>query len=53
MKVGPDGQVDRLKACLVAKGCTQEYDLDYYDTFFPVAKISFIRLLLSIVVMRL
>ena len=34
MNVGPDGQVDRLKACLVAKGCTQQYDLDYYDTFF-------------------
>ena len=34
MKVGPDGQVDRLKACLVAKGYTQQYDSDYYDNFF-------------------
>ena len=25
MKVGPDGQVDRLKARLIAKGYTQQY----------------------------
>ena len=52
VKVGPDGQVDRLKACLVAKGHTQQYCSDYYDTFSPLAKISFVRLLLSMVVVH-
>ena len=52
VKVGPDGQIDRLKARLVAKGYTQQYDSDYYDTFSPMAKIAFVFLLLSMVVMR-
>ena len=46
MKVGPDDQVDRLKACLVAKGYIQ-YGSDYYDTFSLVTKIASVRLLLS------
>ena len=53
MKVGPDGQVDQLKVRLFAKGYTQQYCSNYYDTFSPVAKIAFVRLLLSLTAMLL
>ena len=51
-KVGPNGQVDLLKTRLVTKGYTQQYDSDYYDSFSPVAKIAFVRLLLSMAAMH-
>ena len=51
IKVGPDGQVDHLKACSVAKGYTQVYSSDYGDTFSPIAKITYVRLLLSMAAM--
>ena len=52
IKIGPKGGVDRLKAHLVAKGYTQIYGSDYYDTFSHVAKMTFIRLLFSMTAMR-
>ena len=43
-----DGIVDRYKACLVARGFTQEYGIDYEETFAPVARLSSIMTLIAI-----
>ena len=51
VKIGLDGGVDCLKVRLVAKGYTQVYDSDYYDTFSSVAKMTFVRLFLSMTAM--
>ena len=48
MKYKADGTVEWYKAHLVAKGFTQTYDIDYTETFAPVAKLNTIRVLLSL-----
>ncbi|GJY87000.1 retrotransposon protein, putative, ty1-copia subclass [Tanacetum coccineum] len=43
-----DGNIHTYKACLVAKGFTQTYGVDYEETFSSVADIKAIRILIAI-----
>ncbi|GJU38240.1 retrotransposon protein, putative, ty1-copia subclass [Tanacetum coccineum] len=49
-KTDMDGIVHTYKARLIAKGYTQLYEVDYKETFSPVADIRAIRILISIAV---
>lgn len=49
-KFHSDGKIERKKARLLARGFTQTYGVDYKETFASVAKMSTVRVLLSIVV---
>jgi hypothetical protein len=48
IKQGTNGDVERYKVKLVAKGFTQTYGMDYNETFSRVAKFTSIRCILAL-----
>jgi len=48
IKLNICGSLARLKARLVSKGYAQVYEINYGDTFPPMAKMTSVRLLLSL-----
>ena len=44
----PDGSVNLYKVRLVAKGYTQTYDINYFETFSSVARMNSIKILFSV-----
>jgi len=48
LKKKVDGSIERYKACIVAKGFSQIYTINYEETFAPVVKWSSICILLAL-----
>lgn len=49
IKRNEDGHIERYKARLVVKGCSQRKDFDYKETYAPVTRLTTIRVLLSLI----
>lgn len=48
IKYKADGTIKHYKARLVTKGLTQIYEIDYTETFVPVAQLNIVQALLSL-----
>ena len=51
-KLKTDGSIDKYKARLVIKGYKQNEELDYFDTYSSVIRITSIRMLIAIVALQ-
>lgn len=51
-KLKENGEVDKLKACLVAKGYVQQQGIDYTDVFAPVARMDTVRMIVALAAQR-
>ncbi|KAG8474289.1 hypothetical protein CXB51_033531 [Gossypium anomalum] len=47
-KQNADGSLNKMKARLVVKGFSQQYGLDYIETFAPAARLDTIRLIIAL-----
>jgi hypothetical protein len=48
IKRGPDGEIQKYKACIVTQGFTQIEGVDYNETFVPIAKFASLCAILAI-----
>ena len=49
-KIDINGNIIKIKARLVAKGFTQQYGIDFYETYSPTLKQDSIRILTALAV---
>ena len=52
IKTKADGFIERYKARLITKGFTQDYGIDYEETFALVAHLTSVRCLIVVAVVR-
>lgn len=48
IKLLPNRQIDKFKMRLCARGFSQQYGIDYFETFSPVVRLESLRMLLAI-----
>jgi hypothetical protein len=52
IKTLPNGQIDKYKARLYARGFIQRYGVDYFNTFTPIIRTESLRILLAHIVVE-